>query len=505
MTHLCVACAAPLEPEDGHDNCPPCLGLEHLREGLTDGACMNCRPLPWALRRERLAGVERVIPDDPSILTEPPQGRLPGRSRLRHGGAAAKGAPPRKKARGGLSSKVDQLASDMEQMKSLLLALQPGTGRGLAELQPDPPLDLPLDLPVDDALSLTASANFFNEVSLEDDASHTLGEASCSSAQSSLQGAADTSMAGVMRIALARLGLDAPQTDPGRASAFFRRNPAPATFTVPPSEEYVKELHACWRDSRALSHSTTDARTLAAMQDAAQVGLGRMPPVEPAIASLILAPDEALRPDARCPRPQCRVTDDLLSKAYDSAARMGRIGNSLSHLLLGLSTSLQQAQVEPSLQSLSDASLQAFALMSRELGRTMSTLVQTRRQVWLAQSPLTETCRKVLRAVPVEPGELFGAAALEALERAARAKQTRQELSGLHRSISAPSRPRGPLAVPQRRSQPEYPGGLRRSQRPVQQPAEGFRAPDLPPPWQPRASRPNQRPPRASGGRGGRR
>ncbi|KAK0151644.1 hypothetical protein N1851_007054 [Merluccius polli] len=270
-------------------------------------------------------------------------------------------------------------------------------------------------------------------------------------------------MAGIMRGALARLGLDAPQTDPGQASAFFRRNPAPATFTVPPSEEYVKELHACWRDSRAFSHSTTDARTLAAMQDAAQVGLGRMPPVEPAIASLILAPEEALRPDARCPRPQCRVTDDLLSKAYDSAARMGRIGNSLSHLLLGLSTSLQQAQVEPSLQSLSDASLQAFALMSRELGRTMSTLVQTHRQVWLAQSPLTETCRKVLRAVPVETGELFGAAALEALERAARARQTRQELSGLHRSMSAPNRPRGPLAIPQRRSQPDYPGGLRRN------------------------------------------
>ncbi|KAK0139592.1 hypothetical protein N1851_023527 [Merluccius polli] len=384
---------------------------------------MNCRPLPWALRLDRLAEMEqRAIAGDPSLLTGLPQ-NLPGRSRPRHGGAAANGAPPRKKARGELSSKVDQLAADMEHMKSLLLALQPGTGRGQAGLQPDPPLeDGP---PLDDALSLAASASFFNEASTEDDASHTLGEASCSSAQGSLQGAADTSMAGIMRGALARLGLDAPQTDP---------------------EEYVKELHACWRDSRALSHSTTDARNLAAMQDAAQVGLGRMPPVEPAIASLILAPDEALRPDARCPRPQCRVTDDLLTKAYDSAARMGRIGNSLSHLLLGLSTSLQQAQVEPSLQSLSDASLQAFALMARELGRTM----------------------KVLRAVPVEPGELFGAAALEALERAARARQTRQELSGLHRSMSAPSRPRGPVATPQRRSQPDYPGGLRRSQRPYE-------------------------------------
>ena len=101
----------------------------------------------------------------------------------------------------------------------------------------------------------------------------------------------------------------------GSGHNFFRRNPALPRFTVPPSGDYVKELHACWRDTRAFSHSTPDARHLAAMQDAAQVGLGRMPPFEP----------------------QCRVRDDFLSKAYDAAARMGRIGNSLFHLLLGLS------------------------------------------------------------------------------------------------------------------------------------------------------------------------
>ena len=94
MAHLCVTCTAPLEPEDGHDSCPPCLGLEHLREGLTASACMNCSALPWALRLARLVGVEqRAIADDPSVLTGLPQ-HLPGRPRLRHGGAAAKGAPP---------------------------------------------------------------------------------------------------------------------------------------------------------------------------------------------------------------------------------------------------------------------------------------------------------------------------------------------------------------------------------------------------------------------------
>ncbi|CAL8369499.1 unnamed protein product [Gadus morhua 'NCC'] len=143
----------------------------------------------------------------------------PGRSGWqRHDGAATTGAPPKKKARGGLAAKVDGLAADMEQMRSLLLALQPGTGQGLAGLQPGPPSSQ-----FDDALSLAASANLFNEVMTEGNASHTLDEASCSSAQGSLQGAADTSMAAVLRTALARLQLDAAQTESAQASAFFRR------------------------------------------------------------------------------------------------------------------------------------------------------------------------------------------------------------------------------------------------------------------------------------------
>ena len=41
------------------------------------------------------------------------------------------------------------------------------------------------------------------------------------------------------------------------------------------------------------------------------------------------------------PDPSGRVTDYLLSKAYEAGARMGRIGNSLSHLMLAVSASLQ--------------------------------------------------------------------------------------------------------------------------------------------------------------------
>ncbi|MEQ2182576.1 hypothetical protein GOODEAATRI_023766, partial [Goodea atripinnis] len=149
------------------------------------------------------------------------------------------------------------------------------------------------------------------------------------------------------------------------------------------------------------------------------LGWAACPHVESAIASLIIPPDEALRPNARCPQLQCRVTDDLLCRAYNSGAQMGRIGNSLSHLLLGLSSSLESVPLDQSTQGLLVASLQAFALMTRELGCTLSTLVHAQRQVWLAQSSFTKPCRRTLKVLPVVPGELFGSATLEALERTA--------------------------------------------------------------------------------------
>ncbi|MEQ2171053.1 hypothetical protein GOODEAATRI_006722 [Goodea atripinnis] len=81
---------------------------------------------------------------------------------------------------------------------------------------------------------------------------------------------------------------------------------------------------------------------------------------------------------------------------------MGRIGNLLSHLLLGLSSSLESVPLDQSTQGLLEASL------------------------------------RTVRALPVVPGDLFGSAALEALERTAQASRTRQQLAGLHRSARRP-------------------------------------------------------------------
>ncbi|MEQ2190182.1 hypothetical protein GOODEAATRI_033211 [Goodea atripinnis] len=202
-------------------------------------------------------------------------------------------------------------------------------------------------------------------------------------------------------------------------------------------------------------------RVLAAIHKSFKAGLDRMPAVEHTVASLIVSPDEAQRPDVRCPRTQCQVTDDLLCKAYNAGARAGRLGNSMAHLMFALSASLQDAGGATAAVGFSDAALQAFALMTRELGCVMSFLVQARRQ----------------------------------------ARQTSQQLSGLRRSMPPPQRSSRPSVSPSARPPPQhsdrsvrfYPREVR--QRPnrdfrqrVRRPVRQTRDPGRPHPSAPRGS-----------------
>lgn len=61
----CIDCRTPLELGDGHDKCPSCLGVEHLRQGLTELACMNCACMSLATRSARLARLEGVFASQP--------------------------------------------------------------------------------------------------------------------------------------------------------------------------------------------------------------------------------------------------------------------------------------------------------------------------------------------------------------------------------------------------------------------------------------------------------
>ncbi len=83
-----------LQPEDGHDMCPLCLGLEHLREGLSEDPCMNCSIMPWSVRAARLVEVEDLLGHTP--LPEqmtPAQVLLPAQPSLAKRWAAETGCP----------------------------------------------------------------------------------------------------------------------------------------------------------------------------------------------------------------------------------------------------------------------------------------------------------------------------------------------------------------------------------------------------------------------------
>ena len=478
---------------------------------------MNCGCMSRAARVARLAEVQPALGRDEL----PPSGQVhshePRRRVKRQAEASATAAGPSKRKKPGqkLSSKVDRLTAELAQMRALLMPRSPPRAEQ-AEVPPmqaaTPPM--PQLEREDDVISLAASASQFQEDYIEgdvgDDASQ-VSEPSSDSSRSLVSELGTSSMQEVLLLALERQHLTVPQqAEAAPASAFFRRRPPVKAFTVPRAEDFVRELQTCWRDTKACSHLSADGRALAAMQDPASVGLDSMPGVEPCVASLVVSSVDALKRDTRCPRPQCRLTDDLLIRAYDTGARAGRIGNSLSHLMLALSASLQEGSTnednttEDSTNTdavtFCDASLEAFGLMTRELGRMMSFLVQARRQVWLSQSSLKENARAALRRLEVEPATVFGPGAPSTLRQIIESDQTREQLASVQRTPPstkpAPSvgkgRGRGNFVVPR----PPPPRG---PPRPLQTPRDFGR------PGRSYAPDPGRPPTRAHKGRGGRR
>lgn len=92
----------------------------HLQEALTDEACMNCSIMPWSVRLARLAQLEPPT-SQTALSTEAPA--------QKRSGTLCRVCVPAKRSKAALrdklSSKVDPWAADMEQMKKLLMNIQP--------------------------------------------------------------------------------------------------------------------------------------------------------------------------------------------------------------------------------------------------------------------------------------------------------------------------------------------------------------------------------------------
>ena len=440
---MCSSCDNRLQVEDGHDLCPKCLGVGHLREALTD-PCMNCGILPLGVREARLREVENLLfqPDAPPSGVPLPVGkkRKPNRT-----------TPKRKRAVESMATaphrqEMEDLRAEVERLKAMVARPAPVVPLHQEDWGED------YEAVEADAMSIGASNTMFRDGtdgsgqgpsgrgSFPYTSSRSVSrqvqdgsEASHRSSGSSEGGPSE--LRTTLQMALAKLGLDDTPATHTVANPFFRRNRPAPPFTVPPSVPFLGELKSCWGDPRAKPvRRGRDARTLASMQNAGEHGLDSMPPVDQCVKDLVLTPDAAMAADPTCPSTQCHITDVLLKKAYETAGTMSRLGNTLSVLLLAQSKIIEGGQPGTELADVNDVALETFALMTGELGRVMSTLVVARRQVWLAQAKVTDTVRKSLRGLPVVPGLLFGP---EAESKLASRQQSQQASAGWGRPSGA--------------------------------------------------------------------
>ena len=503
-----------------------------MRQALTEDACTNCSCMPLAERTARLNAAEgSALPPSGMPVLSPAKGRSKRRRTLAKSTGTKRGHQeeacvegtgakrPRQEDDHPPSHTVDSLASEFAQIKALLLRMQRGAPptvaasiappRQVREGNPNDATAWVANPREDDTLSIAASDSLFTDGAPEHEDPGE-GEDSPSRSEAGSQGSGTgvphepglSTAREDLQLALSRLGIEVPTGVAPPPNAFFRHAPQPS-FSVPPSVPFITELQSCWADPKSNRRPSQDCRAMGAMANAAQLGLDRMPAVEPAVASLVVSPDEALRTDARCPLTQCRVTDDYLTRSYNTAAQMARVGNSLSHLILALDQSLVKAGADTATQSLSEASLRAFAYMTKDLGVLMSTLTVARRQVWLAQAPLSESCRRTLRALPVVPGQIFGPAAQEALDRSVQANKARRQFTELRRAPahqprrSSTQRP----AAGGQRSSAARPSASRQGQPQRAPPQPSFREPIG---RAPRRGAPARRSSRPSTGRGSR-
>ncbi len=248
------------------------------------------------------------------------------------------------------------------------------------------------------------------------------------------------SLEGTLKAMLARINLDPPQPAVGSENIFLHRAQR-TSITMPQCNDFTSVLVSALQNSMKATRPDQLARTLAVMQDPETVGLGSMPPIESSVAALIVSPDEALRENVRCPNVECRRTDEFLSRAYNATASLGRVSNSLAHMLVALHSSLRETSSNPLVTDLSELTLQTMGVIANHCGTALGTLVQARRQVWLAQSSLPEVCRNNLQRLRLVPGRMFGPAAQEALDRRVSVSETRSH------HVGTASGPRPPLAA----------------------------------------------------------
>ena len=484
-----------MSADDGHRECPDCLGAVHVLEDVGN----PCSAAVDLSRGERLRRANQVrghaqggraerrrspLPSPRSRKrghkhtrrhSEDQQYESPRRSDKEETPRPAKRPAPAEAAGGGSA-----------ESRQILAALQALTERlGRLEEQRGPPSlpsgqqGLPLRRPdsqdeqedeANDVLSLLASqatedttggAGRGGEPRTDSrDESTGVGETPVSSLMSRVLSAANI------------LGLQPPTPDPvpqgGVWDGVSHTSPPPS---IPVAGDYTRMLTSSWGRASKRPQFNAGCRQLAMTVYPAETGLGDMPPVEALIASLTPLGPARVSSNPSCPRKECAKTDRLVTRSFNASARAARTGNALAMTLAALRRTLDPADGDA--MGLVEAALSAHSQLTRDVGDSMAAAVLCRRQVWLAQTSLPEAIRTELLNLPVTPGHVFHPETQTVLDRTERAVASREAVQRvcIRTGLAANQAPRG-RPRQQRPSWPSRTAGNFRD-RPVQAANQG--------------------------------
>ncbi len=301
--HPCVSgCGRSLAPQDGHDHCLTCLGIQHAEEAFVDGSCSSCGDMTISELRNRL----RCVKHGGVPLPLPRSGVRPGTKR---GGTASGGV------RGDLRITVRASPSGGSHPSGTPQpAGVPLVRTGASAEWGTPPVSFGAS--PDDQMSVAASEG---EPSLSgDDDSAALPPSGVVALSEP-----DPEMTAMLSRAAENVGLvwyPPPRPDPSRLDEWFLGG-GRAGFQRPPPVPFFPEVHEeltrSWKAPFTARNKPCGSSPLTTLDGGAALGYTGIPSVERSVA-MQLCPTVAstLRGEPCLPSRACKYSSGLTGSAY---------------------------------------------------------------------------------------------------------------------------------------------------------------------------------------------
>ncbi len=481
--HPCVSgCGRFLSPQDGHDRCLTCLGIQHAEGAFVDGSCSSCGDMTISELRDRL----RYVKLGGVPLPLPRSGVRPGTR-----GAAASGG-----VRGDLRITVRASPRGVPHPSSAPQPVGlPLERAGTSAERGTPPVSF--GAPPDDQMSIAASEG---ELSLSgDDDSAALPPSGVVALSEP-----DPEMTAMLSRAAENVGLvwnPPPRPDPSRLDEWFLGGGRAGSQRPPPVPffpEVHEELTRSWKAPFTARNKSCGSSALTTLDGGAALGYTSIPSVERSVA-MQLCPTAAttLRGDPCLPSRACKYSSGLTGSAYRACGEAASALHAMALLQVHQAKALKDLHegghdltVLHELRAATDLALRATKVTAQSLGRAMSTLVVQERHLWLCLADMKEQEKVQFLNAPVSQTGLFGDAVESfAQQFSAAQKQTeaikhimrrRKPAASTPAAVPQPARRRGrPSAAAPAPAQPQQPStrqrrgaGRRQDAQPVQAPAK---------------------------------